>query len=477
MTQGTFSRRTFLGRSALALGAASVPFDLLAQTTLMVRPEWQTFKTTSHYDALLKAIKSMKANTNRADPNSWSYWSDIHVNKCPHSVPYFLAWHRGYLYHFERRLRTVSGDKGLVLPYWNYYAYPNLPAEFTNPNNDNPLYAERVNTNIASALTMNPFASTLTNFQRGMQNAFETSLEDQPHNPVHDVIGGIMATMDSPLDPIFWLHHANVDRLWVAWCSAGGGRTMPAQTNAYWSGTHDYTATLALRRLYTYGTRTSLAYRYDNEKLPTRLPAAQAGSPSLLRMEAPDALPGAIPAVGPFRLSAPRQTGSRTFSISGALAVGLDERSVSVQLPMGSEHARALARMALGTAASLPGRPEQFRSVDLVLDNVELGESARLGGYFYQLYLNIPSAAGKRGRLRSVYIGTLGSFKINAAMHHGGAQVQLRYPIRRQLIGALERELGAISVSFVRVDGERGPQGELIGMGEVRIEVSTDAGD
>lgn len=477
MTQGTFSRRTFLGRSALALGAASAPFDLLAQTTLMVRPEWQAFKTTSHYDALLRAIKSMKANTNPADPNSWSYWSNIHVNKCPHSVAYFLAWHRGYLAHFERRLRTVSGDKALVLPYWNYYANPNLPAEFTNPNSGNPLYVERVNTNIASALTMNPFASTLTNFQRGMQNAFETSIEDVPHNPIHDVIGGIMATMESPLDPIFWLHHANVDRLWVAWCSAGGGRKMPAPTNAYWAGTHEYASSLTLPRVYTYGTRTNLAYRYDNEKLPTRLPAAQAGSPSLLRVEAADELPVAIPAVGPFRLTGPRQTGRRTFSIAGALGVGLDERSVSVQLPMGSEYARALARIALGSAASFPGRGEQFRAVDLVLDNVELDESARLGGYYYQLYLNIPSTNRKGGRARSIYIGNLGSFKINAAMHHRGAQVQLRYPIRRHLLGALERELGMISVSFVRVDGERSPKGELIGMGEVRMEVSTDAGD
>jgi tyrosinase len=477
MTLGTFSRRTFLGRSALALGAASVPFDLMAQTTLMVRPEWQTFKTTSHYDALLKALRLMKGNTNPADPNSWSYWSNIHVTKCPHSVPYFLAWHRGYLVHFERRLRAVSGDKALVLPYWNYYASPNLPAEFTNPNNGNPLYVERVNTNVASALSMDPFASKLTNFQRGMENAFETSIEDRPHNPVHDVIGGIMASMDSPLDPIFWLHHANIDRLWVAWCAAGGGRKMPAQTNAYWAGTHEYTSTLTLPRPHTYSTRTNLVYRYDNENLPTRLPAAQAGSPSVLQMEASDELPGSIPAVGSFPLSGPRQTGRRTFSIAGALAVGLDERSVSVQLPAGSEHARALARMASGNAASFPGRAEQFRSVELVLDNVELGEAARLGGYFYQLYLNIPSAKGKASRFRSIYIGTLGSFRINAAMHHSGAQAQLRYPIRRHLAGALERELGMISVSFVRVDGERSPKGELIGMGEVRMEVSTDDGD
>ena len=477
MTQGTLSRRTFLGRSALAFGAASVPPGLLAQTTLMVRPEWQAFKTTAHYDALLKAIKAMKANTNPADPNSWLYWSNIHVNKCPHGVPYFLAWHRGYLYHFERRLRAVSGDKGLVLPYWNYYANPNLPAEFTNPNNNNPLYVERVNTNVASALTMDPFASKLTSFERGTLNAFETSIEDRPHNPVHDVIGGIMADMQSPLDPIFWLHHANIDRLWVAWCVAGGGRNMPAQKNSYWAGAHEYTSTLTLPRVYTYSTRTNLVYRYDNEKLPTRLPAVQASGASLLQMEAADGLPGAIPAVGSFQLSGPRQTGRQTFSVAGALDIGLGERSVSVQLPMGSEHARALARMALGAAASIPGRVERFRSVDLVLDKVELGESGRQGGYFYQLYLNIPSTNGKGGRFRSVYIGTLGPFRINAAMHHGGSQVQLRYPIRRHLAGALERELGMVSVSFVRVDGENSPRGELIGMGEVRVEASTDNGD
>jgi tyrosinase len=443
----------------------------------MVRPEWQTFKTSSHHDALLGAIKSMKANTNPADPNSWSYWTNIHVDSCPHSKPYFLAWHRGYLYHFERCLRAVSGDEQLVLPYWNYYANSDLPAEFTTPDSDNPLYVERVNTNVAPALTMAPFDAALTAFPRGTENAFETSIEDAPHGPVHDVIGGIMADMQSPLDPIFWLHHANVDRLWVAWCSAGGGREMPAQSDAYWAETQTYTSALNIPTLDTYGTRTKLGYRYDNEGLPAELPLAQASSLAMLRMGAAEALPGSMPAVGPFRLSGPRRTGRRTFSVAGALAVGLDERSVSVQLPAGSEHLRALARMASGKAASFPGRAERFRSIYIVLDKVELCGSARQGGYFYQIYLNIPSSKRKGGRPTSIHIGTLGSFKINAATHHADAQVQLRYPIRRHLAGASEKELGMISVSFVRVDGERSPRGELIGMGEVRLEVSTEAED
>jgi hypothetical protein len=28
-------------------------------------------------------------------------------------------------------------------------------------------------------------------------------------------------------DPIFWLHHANIDRLWERWLQLGGGRANP----------------------------------------------------------------------------------------------------------------------------------------------------------------------------------------------------------------------------------------------------------
>lgn len=46
------------------------------------------------------------------------------------------------------------------------------------------------------------------------------ALEGQPHNNVHVSVGtpyGFMAGFMSPVDPVFWLHHANVDRLWWLW--------------------------------------------------------------------------------------------------------------------------------------------------------------------------------------------------------------------------------------------------------------------
>jgi hypothetical protein len=42
-------------------------------------------------------------------------------------------------------------------------------------------------------------------------------VEVTPHNYVHNFVGGIMGGFLSPLDPVFWLHHANVDRLWTEW--------------------------------------------------------------------------------------------------------------------------------------------------------------------------------------------------------------------------------------------------------------------
>jgi len=52
-------------------------------------------------------------------------------------------------------------------------------------------------------------------------------LEGQPHNKVHNFIGGVgnwgdgpfgnMTNNLSPVDPVFFLHHSNMDRLWDVW--------------------------------------------------------------------------------------------------------------------------------------------------------------------------------------------------------------------------------------------------------------------
>ena len=44
--------------------------------------------------------------------------------------------------------------------------------------------------------------------------------EIRMHNRVHVAIGGDMAFMTSPNDPVFFLHHCNIDRLWSRWQDA-----------------------------------------------------------------------------------------------------------------------------------------------------------------------------------------------------------------------------------------------------------------
>jgi hypothetical protein len=47
--------------------------------------------------------------------------------------------------------------------------------------------------------------------------AGEGILETHPHDNTHAAVGGFMSQFLSPVDPIFWMHHSNIDRLWDVW--------------------------------------------------------------------------------------------------------------------------------------------------------------------------------------------------------------------------------------------------------------------
>ena len=51
---------------------------------------------------------------------------------------------------------------------------------------------------------------------------FQSELEGA-HNNVHNAVGGQMAQANSPADPLFWLHHSNMDRIWSAWQATPNG--------------------------------------------------------------------------------------------------------------------------------------------------------------------------------------------------------------------------------------------------------------
>jgi tyrosinase len=57
----------------------------------------------------------------------------------------------------------------------------------------------------------------------------EGILETGPHDLVHNAVGGFMGNiMVSPMDPLFFLHHANLDRLWDVWTRRQTALRLPA---------------------------------------------------------------------------------------------------------------------------------------------------------------------------------------------------------------------------------------------------------
>lgn len=195
------------------------------------------------------------------------YW-----DQCQHGTWFFPPWHRGYLYAIENILRTIvnslGGPEDWALPYWNYFGPGNqymIPPAFTqklmpdqspNPLFVNARYGPTNNGNIFVPLAggfinencqqNTDYVGVEPNYYGGDTSGFAHSynlpgsLEMNPHNFVHGAIGGqnpsfgIGGLMSIPntaaLDPIFYLHHCNIDRLWATWNAAANSNP----TNPNW---------------------------------------------------------------------------------------------------------------------------------------------------------------------------------------------------------------------------------------------------
>jgi hypothetical protein len=130
----------------------------------------------------------------------------------------FFAWHRQFVRQFELRLQKASPN--LTVPYWDWANDPQIPAALSGPA-------------LLSRWSVKRGPSTSAMPTKAEQDAvmgsptfrlFQSSLESGIHGEVHNAVGGDMASASSPNDPLFWLHHANIDRLWSMWQTAHPGQ-------------------------------------------------------------------------------------------------------------------------------------------------------------------------------------------------------------------------------------------------------------
>jgi tyrosinase len=152
---------------------------------------------------------------------------DIHgqsVHQMHHTLR-FLPWHRVFLLKFEQALRAIHPD--VTLPYWDWtqsseqsisaWLASVTPTVVTPTQTINVTRAPHTTGDLALIASNTPNALAQTTF-----NNF-TSVLEGIHDSVHVWVGGSMGSIaTAPADPIFWMHHANIDRLWWQWQNLPG---------------------------------------------------------------------------------------------------------------------------------------------------------------------------------------------------------------------------------------------------------------
>jgi hypothetical protein len=159
-----------------------------------------------------------------------------------YSHPAFFPWHRVFVSLVEKRLQQINPK--ITIPYWDWsydWAAP-LKSPIFSPSHGLDVrigaggdcryqrffprrhcvtrnYDPRNFTAFYPSETIDALVRSARNYDEIRQR-----IEWVPHGIVHAAVGGEngdMTTMQSPNDPIFWLHHSNVDRLWWEWQKSG----------------------------------------------------------------------------------------------------------------------------------------------------------------------------------------------------------------------------------------------------------------
>ena len=435
--------------------------------------------------ALRRGIEEMKTRP-ATDPTSWIYQANIHGdpgsdgprqrawNTCQHGSWHFLAWHRMYLYYFERILRDASGDPNLNLPYWNYSdtSDPNarrIPLPYRQPANSqtNPLYVANRDPMMNGEGTLpedsvdleRAFRLTIFSSPAGDGNSFggqrtgsghsrspHSLFEGTPHDVIHCDVGGGMCTFDQAArDPVFWLHHANIDRLWEAWLAEGGGRSNPIAgsgdpwLNQSFEFYDENGALVTLTGAEIVDTVRQLNYRYDDQDMTdtrrSRLLPIQSTKDRQM-----------------FRLAEPRQLMKK--KLDHVLLKGKPV-SITVKLP------EASTKMTQGNLV-------------LHLDNVNVQTYPTSG--HYQVYVNLPENE-KPNYKRVYYVGNMSFFGFRNSKNQGSftfSLIDLEEKLR-----ASNKWTNVIKVTFIK-SGPQPPPGQdfpqrseeqegVVQIGEIRI--------
>jgi hypothetical protein len=178
-------------------------------------------------------------------------WTVSGVASDVHSNWLFLPWHRAFIYFHELALRRVVGDD-FRLPVWDwendasipefYYKWLGIPSFLSVGCYSRP--------HINGLPLTNPCILQAWLFSNAFEDFCGKSPSQSigglatygPHSSVHMYLaGGAMPVFDyAAADPIFYSHHANIDRFWSYWMTNWRNRHPDQKLPADWLETPMY---------------------------------------------------------------------------------------------------------------------------------------------------------------------------------------------------------------------------------------------
>jgi tyrosinase len=392
---------------------------------------------------------------------------DTYWDQCQHQSWFFAPWHRGYLAALEAQLRedikAAGGPADWALPYWNYFGPGNqfdIPPAFTQstmpdgsanplfvtarygpngdgvvfvptpaaaahhslPPNSTPVTDTCLNNTVYTGSDANTplpgFGGPLSGFWHG-GNYPSGNLEQNPHNLVHVYVGGFISNtvyglMADPgtagLDPIFFLHHANIDRMWAVW-NATSSNTNP--TDPTWlngpaaSGEHEFVMPMPGNQSWTFAPKdvTSLSlmdYTYDDLTPPPAVSGLE------VRMKRLGRTVPAGAAAGP--------AGRTTVELVGSNETALPIRGASTSTTVRLDpQAHGKVRRSLAAASTEAAPPDR---VYLNLENVRGTQDATV----LSVFVNLPEGADPANH-PELLAGTVALFGLRRATTASGQHV------------------------------------------------------
>jgi len=163
------------------------------------------------------------------------------------NADFFLPWHRAYIKTLEDNLRDQ--DPNVAQPWWDWSSPLSHREGIPQSYKSEPLnkfHIDVAKMNIPDAPENAPINKDTTRHPMDLSRLptpedinnlydledfvdFSRSLE-QIHNGIHMWVSGTFSDIGtSAFDPLFFAHHANIDRIWYIWQLKQGNSTIPSE--------------------------------------------------------------------------------------------------------------------------------------------------------------------------------------------------------------------------------------------------------